>query len=163
MVTNFLKKELRVVTMDIDPDLNPDKVGDIRSLPFPDGSFDAVCAFEVLEHIPLNEAGTALHEMCRVSSSTVLISVPHRRSGFEFVFKFPFIRSLLKRNYVRLALLFPVKFPGFVVSKQHYWEIDGWTLRLRHFRNILKANFHIISEKTPVLDPYRRFFYLERK
>lgn len=163
LVANLLKKSCRVMTMDIDPDLNPDIVGDIRSLPFADKEFDIVCAFEVLEHIPLDDARLALKEMNRVSKSAILISVPHRRSGFEVVFKFPFIRTIFRKDFIRLALLLPVRFPGFAISKQHYWEIDGWSLSLRHFRNLLKLHFCIISEKTPCLDPYRRFFHLEKK
>jgi 2-polyprenyl-3-methyl-5-hydroxy-6-metoxy-1,4-benzoquinol methylase len=43
-------------------------------LPFESGSFDLVCALEVLEHLERPE--DALAEMARVSSRTVLLSVP---------------------------------------------------------------------------------------
>lgn len=48
---------------------------DIHDLPFADGSFDLVLCLEVLEHIPSPES--ALSELARVSSSDILISVPH--------------------------------------------------------------------------------------
>lgn len=162
MVTDFLKKIYQVTTMDIDKALGPDVVGDIRSLPFGDRSFDLVCAFEVLEHVPLKEAAIALGEIARVSRAGALISVPHRRTGFELILRFPYIRSLLKREFIRLALLFPVKFPGFAVSKQHYWEIDGMTTSLRSFRAMLRKYFIITKEVTPPLDCYRRFFFLKK-
>ena len=162
IVPNFLKqnKSYKITTLDFDPKLNPDVVGDIRLLPFPNKSFDMVCAFEVLEHVPFNEAKDALKEMARVSSRSVIMSVPHRRTGFEVVVKFPFIRSLLKKDFLRLAIHLPVRFPGFTISGQHYWEIDGYNTHLKEVREALRANFDINKEITPVLDFYKRFFYL---
>ena len=164
MVVNFLKNIYQVTTMDIDPALKPDKLGDVRQMPFKDGSFDLVCAFEVLEHIPLVDVeNRAIQEIARVSREMAIISVPHRRTGFEIVFKFPFIKTLLKRDFLRLAWFVPVKFPGFAISGQHHWEIDGWTTSLKHFRSILSKNFNIIEEKTSPLDSYRHFFSLKKK
>ena len=163
VVPYFLRTAgLSVTTLDFDPLLKPDVVGDIRALPFEEQSFDLVCAFEVLEHLPLEESRVALGELARVSRSDVLISVPHRRTGLELVIKFPYIRSILKRDFVRLALLVPVRFPGFAVSKQHYWEIDGRTTTLKEFRKILGGFYTVRRELTPVLDPYRRFFELKK-
>jgi hypothetical protein len=163
LVPDLIRKDIRVVTLDIDPQLKPDVVGDIRALPFEDNSFDAVCAFEVMEHLPFAEAPRILAELNRVARNVVIVSVPHRRTGFEIVCRFPFIRSLLRKDFVRFALLVPVKFPGFAISGQHYWEIDGWSFPLKRFRQVLKVHFDIVQEKTPPLDPYRRFFYLAKK
>ena len=76
--------------------------------------------------------------------------------------KFPFMRSLIHHDYLRLALLFPVRFKGFEDSGQHYWEIDGYTTSLKTFRNALKAHFSIEREETPILDSYHRFFTLKK-
>jgi len=164
MVPDMLKKmgTVMVTTMDFDSDLNPDVIGDIRELDFPDDSFDLVCAFEVLEHIPLEESEKALEEMARISKRHVIISVPHRRTGFEIVIKFPGIRTILRRDYIRLACFFPLPFKGFAESGQHYWEIDGYHLSLRRFRDILRRNFTVTREQTPVLDYYHHFFSLEK-
>ena len=164
MIVDLLKKDGgdKVVSLDIDASLDPDVVGDIRSLPFSDNSFDLVCAFEVLEHMPFEDSRKAIAEIARVAKRGAVISVPHRRTGIEFVIKFPFIRSLLKRDYLRLALLFPVRFNGFEDSGQHYWEIDWYTTSLKTFRNALEEFFSIEREETPVLDPYRRFFHLTK-
>jgi SAM-dependent methyltransferase len=43
-------------------------------LPYDDGSFDCVCALEVLEH--LERPRDALSEMARVASRTLVLSVP---------------------------------------------------------------------------------------
>ena len=56
--------------------------GDLRSLPFPDGSFDRVLLSEVLEHV--DDDLRALREAFRVLSpgGLVAISVPHARVPF---------------------------------------------------------------------------------
>lgn len=164
IVPTFLKRGgIEVTTLDFDPTLAPDVVGDIRSLPFPDASFDLTCAFEVLEHLPFAESRQAMAELARTSKRTVLISVPHRRTGIEVVLKFPGIRTLAKREFIDLALRVPIRFPGFAVSKQHYWEIDGRTTRLKAVRDALSEHLDITRETTPVLDPYRRFFELRKR
>jgi ubiquinone/menaquinone biosynthesis C-methylase UbiE len=153
-------KNYEITTFDFDSDLKPDVVGDVRSLPFIEKSFDLVCAFEVLEHLPYKEAKKALKEIARVSKKDVLISVPYRRTGFELILKFPFIRSVLKKDFLRLAVRLPVRFPGFAVSGQHYWEIDGYTLSLGDFKKDLEIIFKINEHQTPVLDFYKIFFRL---
>lgn len=160
VVPRFLKENspYRVTTLDIAADLEPDIVGDVRKLPCEDSSHDIVCAFQILEHLPFEEQEGIMREFHRVAKKGIIISVPHRRVGFEILLKFPFIRSLLKRDFVRAALLFPVKFPGYDVSGQHYWEIDGRTTKLSDYRKVIRTYFTIEKEITAPLDPYRRFF-----
>lgn len=165
IVPDILKKQegLSVTTLDFDKALHPDVVGDICDLPFLNNSFDVVCAFEVLEHVPFEKMKEALEEIRRVSKKDVIISVPHRRTGFEMLLKFPGIRSLCKKGFLRIAARIPLRFGGFKTSGQHYWEIDGRTTRLSDFRKELEKKFTITDEKTPELDLYRRFFYLQAK
>ncbi|MCH7850447.1 MAG: class I SAM-dependent methyltransferase, partial [Nanoarchaeota archaeon] len=47
-----------VITVDNNPDIEPDVVADISSLPFEDNAFDLVLAAEILEHLDFNEAMT---------------------------------------------------------------------------------------------------------
>jgi ubiquinone/menaquinone biosynthesis C-methylase UbiE len=164
VTTSLLKRAgYTVKTLDIDPMLEPDIVADVKSIPLPENSFDVVCAFQVLEHVPYEDFKSALVEIKRVSKQNVIISVPHRRTGIEIVIKFPFMRSLFGREYIRLALLVPVRFGGFESSGQHYWEIDWFTTKLSTVRRDIRKHFIIEREITPVLDPYRRFFVLTTK
>lgn len=162
MVPYLLKQNsgYEIITFDFDPGLKPDVVGDVRCLPFPDKSFDLVCVFEVLEHIPFDDLKMALKEVSRVSKKGAIVSVPHRRSGFEIIFKFPFIRSITNKDFLRFVIRFPIRFPGFGVSRQHYWEIDWYTTSLKDFRRCLSEYFIVTKEETPVLDFYKRFFHL---
>lgn len=50
--------------------------GSGERLPFPDGSFDAVCEFSVLHHVP--EPGLVVKEMLRVARKVVLIADSNR-------------------------------------------------------------------------------------
>ena len=52
------------VSLDSDPTLKPDVVGDILALPFPENTFDSVVCLEVLEHVA--ETHKALSEITRV-------------------------------------------------------------------------------------------------
>lgn len=164
VVPSWLKRDTRyrVTTCDIDEKLQPDVVGDIRALPFSDNTFDTVCAFEVLEHLPFEESKRAYKELIRVSAQHVLVSVPHRRTGVEIVLKFPYIRTITGSDYIRLALRLPVRFPGVAVSKQHYWEIDWYTTRLAEVRGLFGTYADIMYEETPLLDMYQRFFFLRK-
>lgn len=57
--------------------------GDGRSLPFEDGSFDVVCALDVLEHIPPDGRERFLKELARVSKSAVFVSAPFQSSEIQ--------------------------------------------------------------------------------
>ncbi|MCL8000026.1 class I SAM-dependent methyltransferase [Brucella sp. 21LCYQ03] len=53
-------------------------VGDIRSLPFPDASFDVICCFETIEHLKKSDSEVALNELARVLApdGILFISTP---------------------------------------------------------------------------------------
>ena len=52
--------------------------GSADRLPFDDRAFDAVTAFEVIEHLPFGVYEAALREMARVARRYVVIAVPYR-------------------------------------------------------------------------------------
>ena len=53
------------------------QAGDVTGLPFPDGTFDVVGCFEVLEHLRGDGPEQALVEFARVARRAVVLSVPH--------------------------------------------------------------------------------------
>ena len=110
---------IEVQTLDHDPDLKPDYVGTITALPFTDSSYDLVCAFQVLEHLPYEQSQRAFAEMARVSCRHVLISLPDARPAWRYALSVPYfgmIKFLLHRPQLRMPIH---EFDG-----QHYWEIN---------------------------------------
>jgi SAM-dependent methyltransferase len=59
-----------------------------RPLPFRDGCFDCVAAFDVLEHV--DAIHVALGELCRVSRRFVILGLPNM---YEWRFRWAFIRG----------------------------------------------------------------------
>src|SRR3546814_692103 len=66
-----------VETLDIDPELKPDHVASVTELPFADGEFDVVCAFQMLEHVPYDVSLAAFAEMSPVANRALIISFPN--------------------------------------------------------------------------------------
>lgn len=164
IVSNYLHNMgIKVTTCDFDDSLNPDLVSDIREIKAENESFDVSVAFQILEHIPFEDFEKGLSELARVSKKHVVISLPCRHTGFEFVFKMPFIRTIFKRTFLDLMIKIPVKFPGFEKSGQHYWEIDNKKFKLSKIREKLKKHFNVKDQFSPVLNKYHIFFVLEKK
>lgn len=162
-LVSFCLKEygINVMTCDFDSSVEPDIVADIRKIPLPDKSFDAVLACQVLEHIPFEDFDNALIEIKRLSSRYVVISLPYRSVFFESVLKFPFIRKIFNRSFFDFVVRKAVKFQGFKSSGQHYWEIDSKMYKMKIVRDRIKNHFKIIKEFSPVLNKYHYFFILE--
>ena len=53
-------------------------LGDGSALPYADDTFDAVCAFDTLEHVPREGREAFVAECCRVAKRWVLIAGPYR-------------------------------------------------------------------------------------
>ncbi len=142
--------------MDIAEDLHPDILGSIASIPLPDSSYDAVCAFEVLEHLPFSEFEKGLSEMNRVSKKYVLISLPHFGPPIKLSFKIPLLKE------VRLSLKLPIplrhEFNG-----QHYWEIGKYGYSSLKIRKSIEKHFLILKDFIPFDSQYHHFYILEKK
>jgi ubiquinone/menaquinone biosynthesis C-methylase UbiE len=160
MIADYLDKSgFNVVTCDFNEKLNPDKVGDIRNLPFEDNTFDAVLAFEILEHIPFEDVEVALSELKRVSKKNVIISIPYPGFHFEIIINanIPFLNKML-----RLI----AKVPFFIHEHkkgEHYWEMGRKNNSKRTVKELLKMHFDIKDEFQVILNPQHYFFILEIK
>ena len=85
-----------VTTMDLEEDLNPDIVGDIRDIKnlVKAQKFDCILCCQVLEHLEFKYLEQILSDFSTIAK-TVLISLPHsRRSIFHFTLKIPKIKKL---------------------------------------------------------------------
>jgi 2-polyprenyl-3-methyl-5-hydroxy-6-metoxy-1,4-benzoquinol methylase len=70
-----------VTTFDLDASRGADYVGDVAKLDaaLPAGmTFDAVCAFQVLEHLPLGELDACIQQLAARARPHVFVSLPYR-------------------------------------------------------------------------------------
>ncbi|MDO8576564.1 MAG: class I SAM-dependent methyltransferase [bacterium] len=153
---DFIKNNTTVsyTSVDMAEDLRPDVVGSILELPFADKSFDVVCAFEVLEHLPFGQFDQALRELCRVARTHVVISVPHFGPMFSFSIKMP----LLPRLQFALKLPFP---KTHVFNGQHYWELGKRGYSISLLREKLSVHGKLVRDFVPFGNPYHHFFVLK--
>jgi predicted SAM-dependent methyltransferase len=147
---------LNIETLDIDPALRPDHVASVTAMPFAPSSFDVVCAFQMLEHLPFDQSLTAFREMVRVARLRVIISLPDSCPLWRYSIYIPRFGdrqfSIEKPNYKPRHH----EFDG-----QHYWEINkiGFSLDkviqlLSEFATLLKT--YRVREM-----PYHRFFVFD--
>lgn len=143
-----------------------DHAGDIDStykadlgtelLPIPDKSFDVVCAFQVLEHIPFDVVPQALTEIHRVSKRYVFLDIPEYSFHVQLLMKVPGIPLLAKHFTIPRPT--PHTFDGF-----HHWEISKRGYSRKRVREVLAQYFTIVEEFTIIQNPKERFFLLEKK
>lgn len=158
VVSDYLKNRgIKVQTIDIDPELKPDFVSDVRNLSFKENAFDVVLCAEVLEHLPYEDFSKAISELGRVSKKYVILSLPDKRSTLlSFKLKIPFLK--------KIGIFW--KAPNFrkhSFDDQHYWEVGKRGFGLGKIkREILNSGFKIIREFTKPESPTIHFFILEK-
>ena len=158
----YLKsKNYDITTADYDISLRPDIICDIRNNSFKSDSFDLVCAFEVLEHIPYEDALLALKELRMVTKKYIVISVPRSCAyfGFAFVFGLPIYYKILS---------FSLRFPFFFIdaiygNKQHQWELGRKNYSIRRFINDLKRLQFKVYKKYHVRFHTQHYFIILEK
>ncbi len=146
-----------IETLDIDPELNPDHVGSATNMPFSDFTYDVVCAFQMLEHLPYESSLQAFNEMVRVSRRNIVISLPDVKTGWQFQFHF----SKLGGYGVSVSNPFFIpqehKFDG-----EHYWEISKRGYKLDKVVSDLSVYAHLLRTYRVREMPFHRFFIFER-
>jgi len=145
-------------SLDIAEDLQPDILGNVENLPFLRPSFDIVCAFEILEHLPFNKFNTTLKELHRVTNKYVIISLPRWGRYFSIELRLPGLKKI-KWHYK--ANLFPIKHE---FNGQHYWEIGKKKYPLKLIKKAIKqAGFGIVKDYVVFESPYHHFFILVKQ
>lgn len=152
---SFIKNNTTVsyTSIDVAKDLHPDVVGSILELPFVGKSFDVVCAFEVLEHLPFEDFDAAVGELVRVARTHVVISVPHFGPTLSFSLKIPFLPEMR----AALKIPFSKKHP---FNGQHYWEAGKREYPISLIRHKLFAHGELVRDFVPFGSPYHHFFVL---
>lgn len=161
IVTEILKKNnINITTVDIDPKLQPDIIASITDLPILGDSFDVVCAFQVLEHMPYNESLKGLSELLRVAKYSTLISLPNQKPCRKFYFSFPYIRNF---QFLIEKICFQPK--NFHFDGEHYWELNAKGYESdKVIKDILSINSVKNTNHYRLFDnPYHHFIIIECK
>lgn len=148
---------ISVETLDFDPDLKPDHVGSATAMPFSDGAYDVVCAFQMLEHLPYEAALQAFGEMARVSRGHVIISLPDARPVWRYQVHIP--------KYGPCDFFIPrplLKAPVHVFDGEHYWEINKQGYPLSRVIADFSKYIRLIKTYRVFENSYQRFFVFER-
>lgn len=158
-ISRYLRENgLDLHTVDFDERLRPDTVASVTGLPFPDASFDTVCCFETLEHLPWSTFVPAVTELVRVSSRKVLLSLPDVTPFFRIRLGYSFDQPLVNwcKDY---HSPFP---PQHEFDGQHYWEMGKRGFPKRKIIAALEeAGLEVRSAYRDYEDPFHRFFDCE--
>jgi SAM-dependent methyltransferase len=155
MVVNF---GVEVETVDIDPDLNPDHLASATNLPFENNSYDCVCAFQMLEHLPYDQSLVAFSEMIRVARKNIVISLPDAKTLWPYSMHIPKIGT--KMIHILKPQLRPLthKYDG-----SHHWEINKLDYSLKKIiDDITLKDVKILKTYRVPENPYHRFFVFEK-
>lgn len=144
---------IEVTTLDIDPRLRPDLVGDVRGIPLGDDAVDVSVCAQVLEHIPLSEVAAGAAELARVTRRRAVVSVPQRGRMWRLNVRLPYLPQ------VAAAGVLPARTPH-AFDGQHHWELGARNSPRRAVEQLLSRSFAIERTYTVVEHPYHRFYLL---
>ncbi|MCK4386488.1 MAG: class I SAM-dependent methyltransferase [Candidatus Pacebacteria bacterium] len=155
----FLKTQtnIKYTSLDINKGDYIDIVADARDIPLEDKSFDLVCSFQTIEHIPYEDAMQVIREMKRVTKNKIIISVPHSGRGTYIDIKLPFIRKI--KWFYWKSFNNNHKYNGV-----HYWELGTKQVSVKKFKKDieLKLKLKIEKEFKVFEKPYYHFFVLKK-
>jgi hypothetical protein len=148
---------VEVTTLDIDASRDVDVVGDITRLDaaLPPGlTFDAVCAFQVLEHLPFAELDGCLAGLARRAAPHAFISLPYR--GLR-------VRWSLWWGDHQLSLGHKFMLPWKQrPCPEHEWEL-GFGCSARKLTRILGRHFAVERRGFVPENPYHYLWCLRRR
>jgi len=173
LISNF---EYDYHTFDIDETYNPSIQGNIVNMPCDDNSFDLICAFQVMQHIPSSELGIALSELHRVAKKYVFLSLPCNMSSFNLNLEFSSRNRLIHRFNFKYSLFKIFTFFSFrdrdektlkdsdFCHHRHYWEVGLKSFSKNKLLHLfIEKGFVVLDHYHNPDHPYHWFIMLEKK
>ncbi len=149
---------IQVDTLDHDHELDPDYVGSVTSMPFANNTYDVVCAFQVLEHLPYEVALQAFAEMLRVSQRYMVISLPDSKPTWRYMIHIPALGDI---DFLIPKPRFTEPLHEF--DGEHYWELGKMGFNLKGFiKDTTSVDTLLIKTYRVKENPYHRFFVYEK-
>lgn len=135
-----------VTTFDIDETFKPDHIGSVHSMTmFADKAFDVVIASHVLEHIAIPYLDTALDELARVATYTIVyLPVAGRHMQFRLI---PALKAIDVSLHIDLYNWFhkPDGITPRYCGGQHFWEVGMRGFRVKDVERRLSRRFEILQ------------------
>lgn len=159
IVIDLLRRTgMEVVTLDIVEELSPDLHGSVERIPSDDHRFEVSVCCQVLEHLPFERFAPCLRELRRVTSGSLVLSLPDVR-------RFAAVRATAGRFRVdRQWSLGPVR-PRPIPRERaesmgHHWEIGFNGVRRRDVRRAIERSGWRLASTVRVYDlPWHCFFH----
>src|SRR5207244_853446 len=117
-------------------------------------TFDAVCAFQVLEHLPFEELEACLRGIAGRSNRHVFISLPYR--GWRVRFGLWWGDTVLTLGH-KFMLPWVLK-----RCPEHHWEL-GKGFSARRLTRIFERHFRVVSRGFVPENPYHYLWCLEKR
>jgi len=152
---------IEVTTADCQPELKPDIVASVTTLPLADDSVDVCLCSQVLEHLPFGLFEAAIRELARVAASGIVLSLPDATPYYEVRLRMP------KLGWFRWAGTRRYRVPEAQRDKSweqngHYWEIGYPDTSLNRVLGVISASDINIARTWRVSEnPYHRFFMIQ--
>ena len=148
---------IKTETLDLDPELKPDYIGSATDIPLLSSTYDVVCAFQILEHLPYDKSLKAFSELVRVSRSHIVISLPDAKPAWRYAGHIPKIGAFQKLVSRPLSKIKEHHFDG-----EHYWEINKKSTELKEVLSDFSSLAKLIKTYRVCENPYHRFFVFEK-
>jgi len=164
--------DLKVTTVDFNKNFSPDFVDTILSFQTTN-KFDLVCAFQVLEHNPIETIKENLTKMKSLSNKYVYISIPYSGRWFSLNLEMNFMPTKLGRQKKTFLLTWPrlirktrpIEKYKLREDKYnpHWWEVGDKKMTKKDFVKII-VNSGLDVEKTFHNEyfPYHLFYLLKK-
>ena len=160
LVVYYLRNSgINVSALDIEVDLKPDIVGNVKQLPVKEGVYDVALCCQTLEHLPYEYFSQCLGELYRITASCVILSLPDAGRMYPFCIRIP------GAGYIKNIFRLPrIKKPTLQPGSLHYWEINWRNFPLHRIcSDIKEAGFFIKDSYNVFENPFHRFFVLEKR
>ena len=155
---NYLRSAgVEVKTLDIDRSRDVDYVADITKLDatLPAGeTFDAICAFQVLEHLPFSEFETCLQNIARRATPHVFISLPYRGLRIRWSFWWGDHHFSLGHKFMLPWRHKPIP--------EHHWEM-GYPYTARKVTRVIAKHLDVVSRGFIAENPYHYMWQLRSR
>jgi ubiquinone/menaquinone biosynthesis C-methylase UbiE len=151
-----------VTTVDVQAELEPDIVADVRALPLADGSHDVVICCQVLEHLPFSDFAKAARELRRVARRRLVLSLPDIERQLRLAFRMPIIGGGRFDCSFRAPRVSADWRRERLEGMGHYWEIGVDGIRPRDISSTLKSvGFGSVRSHRLQAEGWHRFFVAE--